>query len=263
MSVLGIVPARMASTRFPGKPMAEIHGVPMVGHCLFRSLMADGMDEVYVATCDTEIDAYVKSLGRGCVMTSPDHERASDRAAEALTLVEQETGRFFDHVALIQGDEPMLVPDMLDELVAPVLADPSLPVVNLVADITSEEEFADPNTVKVVAGVSGDALYFSREPIPSRKKYDGDIPRLKQLGMILFSRDALMTYPRLVPTPLEIIESVDMNRFLEHGWPIRLVRTAHASHAVDTPQDLERVGALMEGDPLMQRYGEERARGRS
>lgn len=254
MKVLGIVPARMASTRFPGKPMAKIHGIPMIGHCYLRSRLAGSMDDVWVATCDEEIRLYVESIGGGCVMTSDRHERASDRAAEALIEVERRTGNRYDYVALIQGDEPMLAPEMLDQLVEPVRVSDDHAVVNLMSAITSEVEFEDPNTVKIVARPDGTALYFSREPIPSRKKYDDAVPMWKQLGMILFSRDALLSFATLLPTPLEVIESVDMNRFLEHGEQIYLVPTEHPSHAVDTPEDLERVSSAMAGDPLMGRY---------
>lgn len=229
----------------------------MVGHCFFRSRLSSSIDDVYVATCDEEIDSYMRSVGGACVMTSDRHERASDRVAEALQMVEAETGARYDFIALIQGDEPMLVPEMLDELVAPVRSGAEVDIVNLVAAINSHSEFEDPNTVKVVGTPEGRALYYSREPIPSRAKYDGEIPMWKQLGMILFSRVALLTYSRLEPTPLEIIESVDMNRFLEHGWSIQLAPTRYASQAVDTPEDLKRVSDLMADDPLLKRYGVE------
>ena len=116
MSVLGIVPARLAASRFPRKPLAEIHGIPMVAHCYFRSKLSPSIDQVYVATCDLEIHEYIRSMGGRSVMTSDQHERAADRAAEALGRIESDTGSRFDYVALIQGDEPMLIPEMLDEL---------------------------------------------------------------------------------------------------------------------------------------------------
>lgn len=254
MKVLGVVPGRMASTRFPGKPLAEIGGIPMIGHCYHRSRLSSSLADVWVATCDTEIAAYMESIGGGAVMTSERHERASDRVAEALPFIEAQTGVRYDYVALIQGDEPMLVPEMMDDLVAPVLDDGDLQIVNLIAAIKTEQEFRDPNTVKVVMDRRRDALYFSREPIPSGAKYDGSLPMWKQLGMILFSRDAISQYPTLEPTQLEEIESVDMNRFLEHGVPIRLVSTAHMSQAVDTPSDLALVTAAMANDPLVSSY---------
>jgi len=228
----------------------------MVGHCFFRSCLATTIDAVYVATCDQEIDTYMRSIGGPCVMTSDQHERASERTAEAFGRIEAETGEIYDFVVLIQGDEPMLAPEMLDELVAPVrggaLAD--VDIVNLVSAIGSSTEFENPDLVKVVGSMDDQALYFSREPIPSRRKYAGVVPMWRQLGMILFSRAAILAYPTLEPTPLEIIESVDMNRFLEHGWSIQLVPTHHPSPSVDSPADLEKVIAMMVDDPVMDRY---------
>jgi 3-deoxy-manno-octulosonate cytidylyltransferase (CMP-KDO synthetase) len=256
LKVLGVVPARMAASRFPEKPLALIHGIPMVGHCFFRSCLATTIDDVYVATCDQEIATYMRSVGGACVMTSDHHERASERTAEAFGRIEAETGETYDFVVLIQGDEPMLAPEMLDELVAPVrsgtMAD--VDIVNLVSAIGSATEFENRDLVKVVASMDGRALYFSREPIPSRRKYAGDVPMWRQLGMILFSRAAILAYPTLEPTPLEIIESVDMNRFLEYGWSIQLVPTNHPSPSVDSPEDLARVIAMMADDPVIDRY---------
>lgn len=149
-------------------------------------------------------------------MTSDAHQRATDRIAEALPYIEERTGRRVDIGVLVQGDEPMLVPEMLDELASP-MRERGVEVANLVAPIGGPEEFEDANTVKVVMDCDGFALYFSREPIPSRKKSEDAVPMWKQLGLIAFTREALVAYTRLEPTPLERIESVDMNRLLEHG----------------------------------------------
>lgn len=252
--VVAVVPARMASTRFPDKPMAPILGMPMIGHVYHRTRLARSLDEVWVATCDAPIYEYIRSIGGKAVMTAATHEGASDRAAEALQRIEDGTGARVDFVALVQGDEPLLIPEMIDQLVAPVRQGERVEFVNLVAPIRSDEEFEDANTVKVVADLDGFALYFSREPIPSRRKYAGAVPRRKQLGLILFSREALFAYAAMPPTPLEVIESVDMNRVIEHGKRIRLVGTEHVTHGVDTPADLEAVEVLMRRDPLVARY---------
>ena len=187
-------------------------------------------------------------------MTADTHVRASDRTAEALLKIEGETSRKIDIVVMIQGDEPMIVPEMLDELVKPIAAGEAVEVVNLIAKIESLEEFLDPNTVKVVLDLHGNILYFSREPIPSTKKFTGIVPMWKQLGLILFRRESLLEYIRLIPTPLEIVESVDMNRFLEHGIDIKTATTKHRTSSIDTPADLVRVRHMLTLDPLVKTY---------
>jgi 3-deoxy-manno-octulosonate cytidylyltransferase (CMP-KDO synthetase) len=145
---------------------------------------------------------------------------------------------------MVQGDEPMIHPDMISEAVQPMLQDSSLQVVNLLAKIETVAEFEDRNCIKVVCDLRGDALYFSREPIPTRSKLAA-VPMGKQVCVIPFRRDFLLEYTRLKPTPLEIAESVDMMRILEHGMKLRMIPTKHDSHAVDTPGDLELVARLM------------------
>jgi 3-deoxy-manno-octulosonate cytidylyltransferase (CMP-KDO synthetase) len=254
MNIIAIIPARMASSRFPGKPMEPICGMPMIGHVYHRSRMCTSLSDVWVATCDLEIVNYIESIGGKAVMTADTHQRASDRAAEALLKIEKITSLSIDYAAMIQGDEPMLNPEMIDELVAPLRDDPGLQIANLIAKIDSQEESENANLVKVVIDQHGFALYFSREPIPSKKKYSDNVLRWKQLGLILFSRKALLDYTHMTPTPLEIIESVDMNRFLEHGMKIKTVPTAHRIFGVDVPADLQAVEPLLRQDPLTERY---------
>ena len=170
MNIIGIVPARMASSRFPGKPLAKIRGIPMIGHVYHRSKMSDILSEVYIATCDEEIVDYANSIGAPVVMTSASHERASDRAAEAMQKIEMDTGKKTDIVVMIQGDEPMIFPSMIDDAIRPMQNDPEICVVNLMSRLDTQEEHEDPNEVKVVVDQQDFALYFSREPIPSRKK---------------------------------------------------------------------------------------------
>ncbi|MDO8605772.1 MAG: 3-deoxy-manno-octulosonate cytidylyltransferase [Phaeospirillum sp.] len=245
MKIVAMIPARMGSSRFPGKPLAPILGRSMIEHVTRRTAMSKSLCGVYVATCDQEIADAVAGFGGTAIMTSDRHERASDRIAEAMAQVEA------DIVVMVQGDEPMVHPDMIDEAVAPMLADPSIRCVNLTAPIETEEEFLSPNSIKVVMDLNGDALYMSREPIPTRFKNDfARMPVFKQVCIMPFRREALTLFTRLSPTPLEITESIDMNRFLEHGVKVRMVPTRHASQAVDTPEDLERVARLMADDPL-------------
>ena len=252
--IVAIIPARMGSTRFPGKPMAEIHRVPMVGHVYFRTKMCSLLSETYVATCDQEIYDYIFSVGGKAIMTSDAHERCSDRTAEAMLEVESATGIKVDIVVMVQGDEPMVAPEMIEAAVNPMLGDPSIQVVNLMARIKTGEEFEDPNEVKVVVDLYGRALYFSREPVPSRRKGVKDVPMLKQVCIIPFRRDYLLEFNGLPETPLERIESVDMMRVIEHGERVHMVMTDVETLSVDTPEDLERVVDLMKEDALINEY---------
>lgn len=254
MHIVAIIPARMGSSRFPGKPLAEIHGVPMIGHVYHRTSMGKCLTETYVATCDQEIKDYVESIGGKAIMTSDCHERCTDRTAEAMQKIELETGSPIDVVVMVQGDEPMVTPEMIDQSIQPLLDDDSVNVTNLMANIDTVEEFEDPNEVKVVVDQNSDALYFSREPVPSRKKGVADVPMLKQVCIIPFRKDYLLKYNDMKETPLEIIESVDMMRILENGEKVRMVFCDEVSKSVDTKADLNDVCQLMKNDELMKKY---------
>ena len=217
--------------------------------------MSKILDEVYVATCDKEIADYIHSIGGKAVMTADTHERASDRCAEAMLTIEKETGSVSDIVVMIQGDEPMLVPDMIDKAVAPLNQDASILVSNLMSDMADQAEHEDPNEVKVVVDQDNFALYFSREPIPTRKKGAKNIPMFKQVCVIPFRRDFLLKFNQLTPTPLEIVESVDMLRVLEHGMKVKMVPVSFETYSVDTPEDLKIVDEVMARDPLVKTYG--------
>lgn len=244
MNILALIPARMGSSRFPGKPMALINGKPMIGHVYERVARSPVLLHTVVATCDKEIFDYIISIGGKAVMTADTYERASDRCAEALLALEEEQGIRYDIVVMVQGDEPMTHPDMIGEAIQPMLGDPSVLVVNLLGQIKDEAEFEDRNCIKVVCDNNLNALYFSREPIPTRCK-TGSVPMFKQVCIIPFRRDYLLQYTALEPTPLEIAESVDMMRVLEHGMQVRMTPTRYSTQAVDTPADLRRVEALM------------------
>ena len=255
MKIIGIIPARMASSRFPGKPLAPIRGIPMIGHVYFRSKMSVTLNEVYIATCDKEVMDYAASIGAPAIMTSSSHERASDRAAEAMQKIESQLKEKVDIVVMIQGDEPMIYPEMIDDALRPMLLDPAILVVNLMANLDTQEEHEDPNEVKVVVDRKGFALYFSREPIPSRKKGINNVPMLKQVCIIPFRRDFLLMFNNLAPTNLEVIESVDMLRVLEHGYRVKMVKSDHRTFSVDTPEDLACVEECMITDSLIKKYG--------
>lgn len=244
MKIIAIIPARMGSSRFPGKPMAEILGKPMIGHVFERVAQNPLLAMTAVATCDQEIFDYIQSIGGKAVMTGSHHERASDRCAEALEILEKEQDITYDIVVMVQGDEPMTHPDMITEAVQPMLEDESILVTNLLGKIKTLEEFQDRNCIKVVSDLQGNAMYFSREPIPTRSK-EQDVPMGKQVCIIPFRRDFLLEYTRMMPTPLEIAESVDMMRILEHGLKVRMVPTEHETRAVDTPDDLNIVEKVM------------------
>jgi 3-deoxy-manno-octulosonate cytidylyltransferase (CMP-KDO synthetase) len=252
--VVAFVPARMAATRFPGKPLAKIRGIAIVEHVYRRVQMSEAIDDAWVATCDLEIFDYCSARSIPVLMTSPHHERASERMAEAVEILDRNAGRQVDVAVLVQGDEPMIVPEMMDELLAPFYAGDEAEVFNLIQRIDSEEEFLDANCVKVVFNALNAAMYLSREPIPSPKKFTGDMPKWKQLGIIAFRAKALVNYASLAPSPLEIIESVDVNRLLEHGLELRVVSTEHKTRAVDTPDDLAAVRELMAADYLVTKY---------
>ena len=254
MNIIAIIPARMGSTRFPGKPMALIHGIPMIGHVYQRTKMCAKVAETYVATCDLEIFDYIQSIGGKAVMTADTHERCTDRTAEAMLKIEKESGEKTDIVVMVQGDEPMVTPEMIEQSITPMLKDLLINVVNLMAKMKTVEEFEDPNEVKVVVGLDGNALYFSREPIPSRKKGVTHVPMLKQVCIIPFRRDYLLKFNSMPETPLERIESVDMMRILENGEQVRMVMTDAETLSVDTPEDLKKVAKLMEMDELMYQY---------
>lgn len=246
MKILALIPARMGSSRFPGKPMAPILGKPMIGHVYERVAKSSMLSMTAVATCDQEIFDYIESIGGTAVMTADTYERASDRCAEALLKLEKVNNTRYDIVVMVQGDEPMTHPDMIAEAVQPMLDDVTIQVTNLLGKIKDIAEFEDRNCIKVVCDLNGNAMYFSREAIPTRCKVD-NIPMGKQVCIIPFRRDYLIEYTKLAPTPLEIVESVDMMRILEHGMKVRMVPTLHDTQAVDTPADLQKVAGLMQG----------------
>jgi 3-deoxy-manno-octulosonate cytidylyltransferase (CMP-KDO synthetase) len=234
----------MGSTRFPGKPLARIQGLTMIEHVYRRSRACALLDEVIIATCDRAIAQAAESFGAPFIMTSAAHDRASDRVAEATARTAA------DIIVMIQGDEPLIRPEMIESAVTAMLRAPSVGCVNLAGIISSEHEVRDRNTIKVVAALDGNALYFSRQPIPDfgqRRFAKG--PCLKQVCVIPFRRRALTSFATLPRGPLEELESIDMLRFLENGQPVRIVTTDIETHAVDVPGDLDVVELMMTRKP--------------
>ena len=254
MKKIGIIPARMASSRFPGKPMKKILGIPMIEHCYIRSKMCLDLDEIYVATCDQEIFQYINSIGGKAVMTSDVHERATERAGEALLKIEKKENLIYDIVIMIQGDEPLVHPQMLSKMIIPFINDNNIEVTNLMVKLYEPEEIRSADIVKVVVNHNNKALYMSREAIPSNRNYKSNVNYFRQLGLIAFKREAIINFMSLDPSKLEIIESVDMNRFLENDITINMIETNLSVDGVDTPQDLIRVEKKMKKDELYKLY---------
>jgi len=254
MNIIAVIPARMGSSRFPGKPMANILGMPMIGHCYKRAEMSNLINHVYVATCDQEIYDYIKSIDGNVVMTSTSHERACDRAAEAMLKIENIHNLKTDILLMMQGDEPMVTPKIIEAALRPLINNKEVKISNLYKEINTVEEFEDPNEVKVIIDKKGYAIYFSREPIPSRKKGVLKVPMFKQICTIPFRRDYLLEFNTMKQTDLEIIESIDMNRILENCGKIKMEYSQDESISVDTQNDLNRVEKEMKSDILIKNY---------
>ncbi len=253
-NIIAIIPARMGSSRFPGKPLAKILGMPMVGHVYFRTKMSKKLSDVYIATCDQVIGDYADSIGAKWVMTKDIYKEPPERVVEAAMKIEEKTKKKLDIVVMVQGDEPMVFPEMIDLALEPMLKDPSIQIANLMAPIKTREEHNDPNCPKVVVDPNNFAMYFSREPIPSWKKGAKEVPMWKQVCIIPFRRDFLFKFNELGATPLEKIESIGVLRAMEHGYKLKMVPETYDTHAVDTPEDLKLVENLLKNDPLVKKY---------
>jgi len=260
--VVGVIPARFASVRFPGKVLALLWGKPLVQHVYERAKQAQTLSEVIVATDDERVKATVERFGGKCVMTSPEHPSGTDRIAEVAQTLDA------DVVVNIQGDEPLIAPEAINAAVQPFFSDPSLKMTTLATPIVDEGEYRNPNVVKVVVSQEGFALYFSRSPLPyfrPRGRMDETPPfrlpagalvrPLRHIGLYAYRRDFLLQFARWQPTPLERTEGLEQLRALEHGVRIKVVVTPYLSISVDTPEDLQRLEqnpplSLLEGDLL-------------
>ncbi len=251
MQSVCIIPARMGSSRFPGKPMSPLLGMPMIEHIYHRCRLHAGYDRVIVATCDQVIADCITSAGGEAVMTSDVHERCTDRVQEAISNLKLDLADD-DLVQMVQGDEILVGPEMLDEM-QHVFQESGAPVVNLVSRLYRVEDHEDPNTVKVVAAPDGRLLYLSRAPIPSRARAP-EVPMYQQTGVIAFAKSHLDRFSSLPQTPLEKLESVDMLRYLEHGDTIMAVKTEIETIGVDTEQDRARAESILADNPVTGRY---------
>jgi len=245
--IVAVIPARMESSRFPGKPLAKICGHSMIEHVLKRAQLSKTLAEVVVATCNKEIADEVERVGGRAVMTKNTHERCTDRIEEAADKIGG------DIIVNIQGDEPFVTPEMIDLAVQPLLDNPALVCTNLMTRITDRASLEDPNEVKVVFDRENFALYMSREPIPSLKKGGAFDHAWKQVCVIPFTIDFLHIFSRLEPTPLEIRESLDMMRAIEHGYKVKMVACEATGLSVDTEADRQEAEVMMEQDQLFQR----------
>jgi 3-deoxy-manno-octulosonate cytidylyltransferase (CMP-KDO synthetase) len=234
---VAVIPARYASSRLPGKPLADLAGRPMIEHVCTRAAETRGIDAVVVATDDQRIVDAVERFGGVARLTRPDHRTGTDRIAEVASALP------CDIVINVQGDLPLIEPGMIAEVLDPLVSDPSVRMSTLRQPIARIEDELNPHVVKVVVDRAGDALYFSRSPIPFRR-HAGAVT-WKHIGLYGFRRDFLLEFAALPQTPLEQTESLEQLRALEHGFRIRTVATRYESVEVDTPEDLERVRQLL------------------
>lgn len=234
MRVIGVIPARYESSRLPGKPLADIVGRPMIQWVYEKAVSSKLLNELVVATDDERIIAAVRSFGGRAVMTDPNLSTGSDRVAEVVRERDE------DIVVNIQGDEPFLDPLMIDEIVEPLLKEADLPMCTCMHEVVREEDFNDPNVVKVVTDLEGNALYFSRSLIPYPRKREG-LRVFEHIGIYAYRREFLLTLASLAQTPLERLESLEQLRVIEHGNRLKVVETKRPYFAlsVDTQEDLE------------------------
>ncbi len=246
--ILGIVPARYASSRMPGKPLMDIGGKSMVQRVVEQAGRSERLAAAVVATDDQRIADHVHAFGGTAVLTSPDHPSGTDRCWEAL---QQMGAADYDGVVNIQGDEPFIAPGQIDEVCA-CLAQPGVSIATLAQVVSDDRDLDDPGEVLITVDSRMNALYFSRAAIPFLRNPAAD-PRhtqfryLKHVGLYAYSTGALARIVQLPPSPLELAESLEQLRWLEHGVPVRVALTEHPSICVDTPADLERARRIAAG----------------
>lgn len=237
--VLAVIPARYASTRFPGKPLVPINGKPMIQLVYEKVIASERIDLVVVATDDKRIFEVVENFGGNVMMTSEDHQSGTDRCGEVAIRHPD-----YDTVINIQGDEPFIPTAMIDELIGFYQKHPSNQIATLSSRIDNLEDLKDPNVVKVVSDLNGKALYFSRHAIPFQRKYPIDQwldhhSYFKHIGMYIFDRAVLIKLIKLNPSTLELQESLEQLRWIENGFEIVIENTQYSSIGIDTPEDLK------------------------
>jgi len=241
---LGVIPARMASSRFPGKPLKKILGIPMLAHCYERALLSQACDKLVIATPDEEIIKWAKNHEIPVALTSHHHERATERAQETLDILSKR-GERYDFILLLQGDEPQIFPDDIVNLRA-AFCGSELEIVNLVYSIDGDD-LDNPNIVKAIMTNTSKISFFTRAHVPNRSD-----KAMRQLGMIGFTLAA--QYTNLQPTPLEELESIDMMRLLENDYEINAVLSSSPILGVDNPEDIAKVELMMTKDLLLETY---------
>ncbi|MBI3584124.1 MAG: 3-deoxy-manno-octulosonate cytidylyltransferase [Nitrospinae bacterium] len=247
MKIIAIIPARYDSTRFTGKPLASINGKPLIQHVWERVSMSKSLKRIIVATDDERIFKAVREFGGEGLMTSSSHASGTDRISEVAKNIDA------DIIVNVQGDEPLIEPEMIDETVKPLLNNSEILMATLKTRITNNEELKDPNVVKVVTDRDGFALYFSRFPIPYVRDsgqwsvVSGQEKNIhyKHIGIYVYKKDFLLKFARIKPTLLEEAEKLEQLRALENGYKIKVVETIYQSLGIDTPEDMERVKEIL------------------
>jgi len=241
--ILGVIPARFGSTRFPGKVLALLSSKTVLQHVYERACQSRYLSSVIVATDDQRVYEAARGFGANVRMTRADHISGTDRVAEVASTEESAV------VVNIQGDEPLIDPAAIDAAILPVVHDTDVVMATLKKKIEDPREIADPNVVKVVTNHAGDAIYFSRCAIPYAREQGG--VWFKHIGLYVYRRDFLLAYSQLPVGPLERAERLEQLRALENGYPIRVIETEYESLGVDTPEDLERVSRLFEASIMV------------
>ncbi|MFL0603891.1 3-deoxy-manno-octulosonate cytidylyltransferase [Cylindrospermopsis raciborskii] len=239
MNILAVIPSRYASQRFPGKPLVKIGDRPMVQWVYEAAQSCRDFTKVVVATDDDRVADCVRQFGGAVEMTRSDHETGTDRVSEVAVRHPEMTV-----VVNVQGDQPFVTPAMLSRLVSPYLKGEKIPMTTLACPLRWDEGYADPNTVKVVCDQLGDALYFSRSPIPYLRNTGRPLPLYHHMGLYAFERSFLAQYAQLTATPLEWCEGLEQLRVLEHGFKIRVCLTEQSVLEINTPEDLEKANCL-------------------
>ena len=243
-SILGVIPARYASTRFPGKPLAILAGKPLIQHVWERASQSKYLSRLVIATDDARIESAALAFGAQVAMTRSDHLSGTDRAAEVAESTDANI------IVNIQGDEPLIDPDAIDAAILTLLDDAQCQMASLKRRITDDSEIQNPNVVKVVTGGNGDALYFSRSPIPFQRGPSAGY--FKHIGLYIYRRKLLLAYSTLPVGPLEQAEKLEQLRALENGIAIRVAETSYDTIGVDTPEDLAAVERIFASSFLSQ-----------
>lgn len=249
LKIIAVIPARMGSSRFPGKPLVQIAGLPMVEHVRRRTLLCDSLSDVVVATCDREILDTVHQFGGKAIMTASTHERCTDRVEEAARNLEG------DVFVTVQGDEPLLQPLWIDAVVKPFFNDPKLGCTNLLSDLEGEQDLTNPNIVKAACDQKKRILFYYRSIHPTYPER-ACCPVYRQTGIQAFRKETLRQFTRLTPTPFEKVESVDMFRLIEHGFPILGVVMNAPTFGVDRVEHVKQIESILKNDPVQKKIFE-------